>query len=261
MISTLGDILNLLGAGVLFPLLFFPAAVYLGGDRKLLTFIFLLAMPLVTIAAILVFSELAVDLTRPSISMPALGVAGVTLLGMSFAVARDRPNKVLSVLAGFAGKVTNFFGKLTFSFVLLMALIQFAVVIMRYIFGVNSIFMQESVTYLHGSVFLLAAGYAFLTNDHVRVDIFYSTASERQKSFVDFFGVYLFLFPFCLVTLWMATGYVGSAWSVQEGSTEQSGIQGVFLLKSLIPFFATLLAMSGFVVAANSVSTLSRKAA
>ena len=53
-------------------------------------------------------------------------------------------------------------------FAVAMALIQFGIVIGRYIFGVNSIWLQESVLYLHASLFMLSAGYTLLVDKHVR---------------------------------------------------------------------------------------------
>ena len=139
---------------------------------------------------------------------------------------------------------------------LVMALVQFAVVVLRYVFGINYIFMQESITYMHGAVFLLAGGYALLTNDHVRVDIFYREAPEKQKALVDFLGTYLLLFPVCLLLLWTASPYVANSWAVGEGSNESSGIQAVFIMKSFIPAFAVLLAMAGFNIAARAGAVL-----
>ena len=134
-----------------------------------------------------------------------------------------------------------------------MALVQFAVVLLRYVFGVNWIFMQESVIYMHGLVFLVAAGYALLTDDHVRVDIFYRGSPPKRKALIDLLGTYFFLFPICLLILWTASPYVARSWLVMEGSTDTSGIQGVFLLKTLIPIFAALLSMAGFVIAHRAV--------
>lgn len=137
-----------------------------------------------------------------------------------------------------------------------MALIQLLVVIMRYVFGINFIWMQESIIYLFGALFLLSAGYALLTDDHVRVDIFYRESSVKRKALVNFIGTYLFLFPVCGLIIWAAGPYVGRAWAVLEGSQETSGIQAVFLIKSLIPAFATLMAMAGFSLATKSVLIL-----
>ncbi|MEM8985937.1 MAG: TRAP transporter small permease subunit [Pseudomonadota bacterium] len=139
---------------------------------------------------------------------------------------------------------------------LAMALTQFAIVILRYVFGLNFIWLQESMTYMHGALFLLLGGYVLLTDDHVRVDIFYREASPGRKALVNLVGVYGFLMPMCLIAIWMAGPYVARSWAIQEGSAETSGIQAVFLLKSLIPAFATLLIAQGFSLAARSALVL-----
>ncbi|MEL6361871.1 MAG: TRAP transporter small permease subunit, partial [Pseudomonadota bacterium] len=207
------------------------------------------------IAIVWGFSYAAVDLSPPGFSLPGITMAGITLLLGSILIQHDA-HTGLAHLRRAASQIVTTIGKLTFIAVLAMALIQFTVVVLRYVFGINSIAMQESVTYMHGTAFLLAAGYALLHDDHVRVDIFYSRLSPRRKAIVNLAGVYVFLFPFCLLTIFASGDYVANAWSSFEGSTEQSGIQGIFLLKSLIPAFATLLALAGFSLAVASVETL-----
>ena len=57
-------------------------------------------------------------------------------------------------------------------FALFMVLMQFAIVVGRYAFGLNSIALQESVLYMHATLFMLGAGYTLLVDQHVRVDVF-----------------------------------------------------------------------------------------
>ena len=159
-------------------------------------------------------------------------------------------------LAGFFAAITKKVGRLVIWLLLLMAIVQFTVVVLRYVFGVNFVMVQESITYMHAAVFLLAAGYALLTDDHVRVDIFYRGAPEKQKAIVDLFGSYFLLVPICCVLVWTASPYVANSWAVREGSTETTGIQGVFLLKSMIPLFASLLMMAAFKIATDAAMTL-----
>jgi len=78
-----------------------------------------------------------------------------------------------------------------------MVLIQFSVVVMRYVFGISFIWMQESVVYLHSMVFMIGAGYTLLHNGHVRVDVFYRSANFRTKAIIDIFGVIFLLLPVC----------------------------------------------------------------
>ena len=135
---------------------------------------------------------------------------------------------------------------------LFMILVQFVVVVMRYIFGLGSIFMQESIVYMHAIIFLVAGGYTLLHDGHVRVDIFYGAASIKQKAWINFIGVLVFLWPVCIMIIIVATKFITAAWAVKEGSPEGSGIQAVYLLKTVIWIFAGLIALQGFSLLVNS---------
>jgi TRAP-type mannitol/chloroaromatic compound transport system permease small subunit len=140
---------------------------------------------------------------------------------------------------------------------LFTVLMEFTVVLMRYVFGVGSVKMQESIVYMHATVFMVAAGYTLLHNGHVRCDIFYAAAPPRRKALIDLIGVFIFLLPMCALIAWVAWPYVAAAWAVREGSQEGSlGIPGVFLLKSIILVFALLLALQGVALAIHSALRL-----
>ena len=137
-----------------------------------------------------------------------------------------------------------------------IVLIAFAVVLMRYVLGVGSIWLQESILYLHAALFLLAAAWTLKENGHVRVDVFYADASPRTQALVDLCGAVLLLLPFTLALLWLALPYVGRSWAILERSRETSGLPLVFLLKTLIPVFALLLALQGVAQAIRALSIL-----
>lgn len=136
---------------------------------------------------------------------------------------------------------------------LALVLVQFAIVLMRYVFGVSHIFVQESVVYMHAVLFMVAVGYTLLQNGHVRVDIFYGAASPKRKALIDFIGVWLFIAPMVLVTWQLAWPYVAFAWRIRESSPEGSGIPAVFLLKTTILVFVVLLALQGIALAIRSL--------
>lgn len=149
-------------------------------------------------------------------------------------------------------------GRATAWCALIMVLVQFVVVVMRYIFGIGSIMMQESVVYLHSFMFLIGAGYTLLHDGHVRVDIFYRTATPRNKAIVDILGVVFFLIPVSLL-IWIYTWpYARKSWQVLEGSKETSGIHAVFILKSMILAFAALMILQGIALAARSFVRLAK---
>ena len=126
---------------------------------------------------------------------------------------------------------------------ILMALVQFTVVIMRYVFSIGSIPMQEAIWYMHGTLFMLGAGYALLYDGHVRVDIFYREATSRSRAWTDFLGGLVFLVPLCIVTFYYSLSYVSNSWRVREGSTEMSGLPYIYVLKTAIWVFAILLGL------------------
>jgi TRAP-type mannitol/chloroaromatic compound transport system permease small subunit len=129
---------------------------------------------------------------------------------------------------------------------LLMVIVTFLVVVLRYAFDLGWIAMQESVTYMHASLFMLAAAYTLQRGGHVRVDIFYQRLSARGRAWVDLLGTLFLLAPMCAYLAWSGWDYVAESWAVHEGSREAGGIPAVYLLKSLILAMPALLLLQGF---------------
>ena len=153
-------------------------------------------------------------------------------------------------------RLNNWVGRTTAWLALIMVIVQFSVVVMRYVFGVGSIMMQESVIYMHALLFLIGAGYTLLQGGHVRVDVFYRDATPRKKAMTDLIGVFVFLVPVCFIIWWFSWPYVLNSWAVFEGSRETSGIQGVFVLKTAILAFAALVVLQGISLALRCILTL-----
>jgi TRAP-type mannitol/chloroaromatic compound transport system permease small subunit len=128
---------------------------------------------------------------------------------------------------------------------LAMALGQLAIVLARYVFGVSSIAATESVLYLHATLFMLGAGYTFLVDGHVRVDIFYARRSARGQALTDIFGHLVFLLPAIGLLLVWSWPSVRRSWAILEGPISVGGLPASFLLKSLIPAFCLLLLLQG----------------
>ncbi|MCF6214823.1 MAG: TRAP transporter small permease subunit [Emcibacter sp.] len=139
---------------------------------------------------------------------------------------------------------------------LFLVLMQFAIVIGHYIFREGAILLQESLLYMHSMIFLGAAAYTLLHNGHVRVDVFYNRFQEKTKALINLIGCAFFLFPITAVITWMAWPYVTSSWEIFEGSIESSGIQAVYLLKSMILFFSITLFLQGFSLFLHSILTI-----
>lgn len=135
----------------------------------------------------------------------------------------------------------------------IMAVAQFAVVIMRYVFSITFIQMQESIWYMHGMLFLMGAGYTLLKDGHVRVDVIYREASDRFKAIADLIGSLFFLLPVMYVTIYFSYGYVLNSWRILEGSVEVRGIPGIFVLKTFIWVFVAGLTLQGIALALRAI--------
>jgi TRAP-type mannitol/chloroaromatic compound transport system permease small subunit len=139
--------------------------------------------------------------------------------------------------------------------------IQFAVVVLRYVFNIGSIWLQESIIYSHAAMFLLVAAWTLKNEGHVRVDLFYSQASPRTKAVIDLCGALFLLIPFAAAILYFSWSYAARSWVILEGSREASGLPLVFVLKTLIPVFAVMLILQGIAQALRAWAVLSGKAA
>lgn len=141
---------------------------------------------------------------------------------------------------------------------LVMVVVTFTVVVLRYLFDIGWIWLQESVTWMHAAVFMLGAGYTLARDEHVRVDVFYREASPRRRAATDLLGTLLCLIPVALFLAWGSLDYVAASWDIGESSREAGGLPFpvVPLVKSLIPVTALLLLVQAVVLGLRSLATL-----
>lgn len=165
----------------------------------------------------------------------------------------------MSFLASFVhavDRLNDSIGRAIAWLTLAMVLITFSVVILRYVYAIGWVWLQESYIWLHGIVFMIGSGYTLLHDGHVRVDIIYRSAGARYKAWIDLLGSLLMLLPMTLVVFWMSYGYVVSSWLKLEESREAGGLPGLFLLKTVILAFCVLLGLQGLSLAARSLLCL-----
>ncbi|MCK9503348.1 MAG: TRAP transporter small permease subunit [Porticoccaceae bacterium] len=131
-------------------------------------------------------------------------------------------------------RITELSGTLVSWLSLVLIINTVIVVAMRYFFGGGSIALQETMTYIHASLFMLAMAFTLKRGGHVRVDVFYRQFSPKTQALVDAAGTLVFLLPVSVLIFAMSLDYVVSSWEIREVSTESTGLQLVYLLKSLL---------------------------
>jgi TRAP-type mannitol/chloroaromatic compound transport system permease small subunit len=135
---------------------------------------------------------------------------------------------------------------------LLLTLLVFSIVVLRYAAGWGSTALQESALYLHACGFMLAAAWGLRRGDHVRVDVLAARFSDRGRALVELLGALLLLLPFAAFLLFLAWDYVGRAWAIRERSMDSVGLPYVYLLKTLILVLAGQLILQALAEAARA---------
>lgn len=151
----------------------------------------------------------------------------------------------------FLDRLSELTGRLTAWLTLLMVIVTFVVVVMRYVFDAGMIWLQESVIWMHACVFMLGASYTLRHEDHVRVDIFYRGMPERRRALTDAIGVVVFLLPLCAFLAIKGWDFVAASWAIREVSRESGGLP-----YPLIPLLKTVILVMPLAVSLQGLSLL-----
>ncbi len=130
------------------------------------------------------------------------------------------------------------------SAVLLAGVIVFDVILRRwFVFG--STRLQELEWHLHGALFLLTLGYAYLKGAHVRIEILHERWNSRTRALVEAAGLLFLLFPFLGALLWFGWDYVAMSVAIGERSPSPTGLPARWIIKSVMLAGIALLGLAG----------------
>ena len=164
--------------------------------------------------------------------------------------------RVLSAIVKAVDGLNEWVGRVTSWLVLSMVINTFLVATLRYGFNLGWVWLQELYVWMHGTTIMVAAGYTFLHDGHVRVDIVYQAISRRAKAWVNLIGTIFLLFPTLAAVIWVAWPYVMLSWHRLETSREAGGMPGLFLWKTTILVFCALMFLQGLALICRSLLVL-----
>ena len=141
----------------------------------------------------------------------------------------------------FLEKISIISEYITKYFFYIMFILVIVNILLRYIFNINFIFMQELVMYLHAFIFLFGASISLKENSHVRIDVFSNKLDAKAKKYIEVLGTVFLIIPFCLFVLYESTPIIIRSWEMLESSGEPGGLPFIYILKSAIYVFASLL--------------------
>ena len=151
----------------------------------------------------------------------------------------------MKIIDNFINKIGIFSSYLIYLMVFLIIL----TLILRYIFNIGSIALQELIMYFHAIFFLFGISVAIKESSHVKIDILSNKLSDYQNHIIYILGLIFFMIPFALFVIGISMDMVIKSWKILEQSSESGGLELVYILKSLIP-------LSGLLIFIQSISEL-----
>lgn len=142
-------------------------------------------------------------------------------------------------------RLNAFFGKsvswLSFALVIIICVD----VILRYALNMTRIWVIELETYAFSLLFLLGGAWTWQSDDHVRVDVFYSRLSPQGKRWIDLLGTLLFLFPWTWILMQVGLQFFYESWKIGESSSQSGGLPAIYIIKFFMLLGFVLLFLQG----------------
>jgi TRAP-type mannitol/chloroaromatic compound transport system permease small subunit len=150
----------------------------------------------------------------------------------------------LLTLSRWIDRLNDFVGRWVAWLALAAVLISAANAISRKAFDLSSNAYLEVQWYLFSAVFLLAAGYTLLRQEHVRIDVILGRFKRRTQIKVEIVCFIVFLLPFVVVVVDLVMPLVIRAYQSGEMSSSAGGLirWPVF---ALVPAGFVLLGLQG----------------
>jgi TRAP-type mannitol/chloroaromatic compound transport system permease small subunit len=136
------------------------------------------------------------------------------------------------------------FGTIANWMVLISVLVSAGNAASRYLFSASSNAWLEVQWYMFGAMVLLGAPYTLKLNEHVRVDVLYSSFPERVRIWIDIIGGFVFLLPICLILIYFTWPWFVESWRINEVSMNAGGLIR-WPVKLLLPVGFALMALQG----------------
>jgi TRAP-type mannitol/chloroaromatic compound transport system permease small subunit len=136
------------------------------------------------------------------------------------------------------------FGVVAIWLVLISCLVSTGNAISRYTLSISSNAWLEVQWYMFAAMVFLGGPFTLKVNEHVRVDLVYSSVSERTRIWIDLLGGILFLLPICILLIYFTWPFFLDSWRINEGSSNAGGLVR-WPVKLLLPLGFTLMALQG----------------
>lgn len=108
-------------------------------------------------------------------------------------------------------------------------------VVLRYVCGINFVWLEELHWQLYAYLASFGVVFSFITNDHVRLDLFRHRFSRKNRSVIEMAGLLFCVIPFSLLLAWHGFLAAGQSFSIGERSVNEQGLPFTFVVKLALP--------------------------
>ncbi len=146
----------------------------------------------------------------------------------------EKVKDILNIIIKKSGKIGSFL-------ILLLIILVSISVILRYVFSIGFIWLQDLYIWVHAIFILLGLAYTLNKDEHVRIDLLYRSFKETMKKKINFFGALFFGIPVSFILIFKGFDYFYRSFVLNESSKETGGLPFIFILKFFIFLMGVLL--------------------
>lgn len=118
--------------------------------------------------------------------------------------------------------------------ILVLALLNFYEVFMRYVFDRPSMWVYDVSYMVGGAFFSLGMGYTLLKKKHVRVDVIYVKLKKKTQAFLDIILTLLIFFPTFGMLMYKLIPWVITSWERKEKASGSFWLPPIYPLKTIM---------------------------
>ena len=144
---------------------------------------------------------------------------------------------LIKVLNSFSDKI----GLISSFLILILIILVSLSVILRYVFSIGFVWLQDLYIWIHAIFILLGISYTLKKDEHVRIDLLYRSWSKKTKNIINFVGILIFGVPVTYFLIKNGSDYFIRSYNLNESSKESGGLPNIFILKFFIFFLGLLM--------------------
>jgi TRAP-type mannitol/chloroaromatic compound transport system permease small subunit len=161
--------------------------------------------------------------------------------------------KFLIKISSLIDRFSDLTGRMVSWLTLFMVILVTVDVVLRYLFNISFVAVQELEWHIFALVFLLGGGYTLRHNAHVRVDVIYQRLGRKARAWINILGCLFFLFPGCFLMIQTSIPFMESSIALHEMSPDPGGLPYRYLLKAAIPLAFMFMALQGISLLIHSI--------